>query len=56
MMEMRLPLGRDLFRRGLKFNTQKENPNLEYVIPEEGSNIWINSRLIPKNAENKGKW
>lgn len=33
--------------------TQKENPNLEYVIPEEGSNIWIDSWVIPKNAENK---
>ena len=33
--------------------TQKENPNLEYVIPKEGSNIWIDSWVIPKNAENK---
>lgn len=33
--------------------TQMENPNLEYVIPEEGSNIWIDSWVIPKNAENK---
>lgn len=33
--------------------TQKENPDLEYVIPEEGSNIWIDSWVIPKNAENK---
>lgn len=33
--------------------TQKENPDLEYVIPKEGSNIWIDSWVIPKNAENK---
>lgn len=33
--------------------TQMENPDLEYVIPEEGSNIWIDSWVIPKNAENK---
>ena len=33
--------------------TQKENPDLEYVVPEEGSNIWIDSWVIPKNAENK---
>lgn len=33
--------------------TQKENPDLKYVIPKEGSNIWIDSWVIPKNAENK---
>jgi len=33
--------------------TQRENPNLAYVIPEEGTNIWIDSWVIPKNAENK---
>ena len=33
--------------------THKENPNLEYVIPKEGSNIWIDSWVIPKNAEHK---
>lgn len=33
--------------------TQMENPDLEYVIPEEGSNIWIDSWVIPKNAEDK---
>ncbi len=33
--------------------TQRENPDLEYVIPEEGSNIWIDSWVIPKNAKNK---
>lgn len=33
--------------------TKRENPNLEYVIPKEGSNVWINSWVIPKNAKNK---
>lgn len=33
--------------------TQQENPDLEYVIPKEGSNIWIDSWVIPKNAEHK---
>ncbi len=33
--------------------TQRENPDLEYVVPEEGSNLWIDSWVIPKNAQNK---
>ena len=33
--------------------TQRENPNLEYVIPKEGTNVWIDSWVIPKNAQNK---
>lgn len=33
--------------------TQAENPDLEYVIPKEGSNVWIDSWVIPKNAQNK---
>ncbi len=33
--------------------TQKENPDLEYVVPKEGSNIWIDSWVIPKNAKHK---
>ncbi len=32
--------------------TQRENENLEYVIPKEGSNVWIDSWVIPKNAKN----
>ena len=32
--------------------TQRENPDLEYVIPEEGTNVWIDSWVIPKNAGN----
>ncbi len=33
--------------------TQRENPDLAYVVPEEGSNVWIDSWVIPKNAPNK---
>lgn len=33
--------------------TQRENPNLEYVVPKEGSNVWIDGWVIPKNAPNK---
>jgi len=33
--------------------TQRENPDLEYVIPKEGTNVWIDSWVIPKNAPNK---
>ena len=30
-----------------------ENPNLEYVIPEEGTNLWFDAMAIPKDSENK---
>ncbi len=33
--------------------TQMENPDLEYVIPKEGSNLWIDSWVIPKNVKHK---
>lgn len=33
--------------------TQRENANLVYVVPEEGSNVWIDGWVIPKNAKNK---
>lgn len=33
--------------------TQKENPDLVYVIPEEGTNVWIDAWVILKNAPNK---
>lgn len=39
--------------------TQRENPDLEYVVPDEGSNIWIDSWVIlkdSKNKENAEKW
>ncbi len=33
--------------------TQRENPDLEYVIPKEGTNLWIDSWVIPKTSKNK---
>lgn len=33
--------------------TQRENPDLVYVIPEEGTNVWIDGWVIPKAAPNK---
>ena len=30
-----------------------ENPNLEYVIPKEGTNKWVDAMCIPKTAQNK---
>lgn len=32
---------------------QEQNPDLEYVVPEEGSNVWLDSWVIPHNAQNK---
>ena len=37
---------------GAAIFTQRENPDLEYVIPKEGTNVWIDGWVIPKNAEN----
>ena len=39
--------------------TQRENDNLEYVIPKEGSNLWIDSWVVTngaKNLENAYAW
>ena len=36
---------------GEAITCQLENPDLEYVIPKEGSNMWIDSWVIPKNKE-----
>lgn len=32
---------------------KRENPDLEYVIPKEGSNIWFDSIVIPKTSQHK---
>ena len=31
--------------------TVKENPDLAYAIPKEGSNVWIDGWCIPKDAK-----
>lgn len=33
--------------------TKRSNPDLEYVIPQEGTNVWIDGWVVPKNAANK---
>lgn len=33
--------------------TSRENPDLEYVVPKEGSNVWIDGWVIPKSSKNK---
>ena len=33
--------------------TKRENPDLEYVIPKEGTNVWIDSWCILRDAPNK---
>lgn len=33
--------------------TKRENPDLEYVVPDEGSNVWIDSWVVLKDAKNK---
>lgn len=38
---------------GELFYMKRENPDLDFVIPKEGSNVWIDSWVIPKNAEHK---
>lgn len=32
---------------------KEENPDLEYVVPVEGSNLWFDCWVVPANAENK---
>ncbi|MCQ1528238.1 ABC transporter substrate-binding protein [Lutispora saccharofermentans] len=32
---------------------KRENPDLEYVIPKEGSNIWFDAVVIPKSSQHK---
>ena len=37
---------------GEGLNLQDEYPHLEYIIPKEGANFWIDSLCIPANAVN----
>lgn len=30
-----------------------ENPDLQFVVPDEGSNVWVDGMCIPKGAPNK---
>jgi spermidine/putrescine-binding protein len=31
----------------------QENPDLAYVVPDEGSNIWFDNMVIPKTSKNQ---
>lgn len=31
----------------------RENPNMEYIIPKEGTNLWFDTMAIPKGSKNK---
>ena len=45
--------GRPHLCRHLRLSVHKlAGQDLEYVIPKEGTNVWIDSWVIPKNAEN----
>ena len=32
---------------------KRENPDLDYVVPKEGSNMWFDSIVIPKTSQHK---
>ena len=32
--------------------TARENPDLEYVVPKEGTNVWTDSWVITKDSKN----
>lgn len=38
---------------GEAFYMKQENPDLEYVIPQEGSNFWVDAMVIPKTSKHK---
>jgi spermidine/putrescine transport system substrate-binding protein len=33
------------------FQLQFDNPDLQFVVPEEGANLWIDNMCIPKGAQ-----
>ncbi|MCU5745652.1 ABC transporter substrate-binding protein [Staphylococcus sp. SQ8-PEA] len=38
---------------GVALPLVEDNPNFDYVVPEEGSNMWLDNMVIPKTAQNK---
>ena len=38
---------------GDAFLAMENNQDLDYVVPEEGSNIWVDAWMIPKTCQNK---
>lgn len=56
--EIRMYMSQKEASVGITFNGDasialEENKDLGYVIPEEGSNIWFDTLVIPKTAKNK---
>ncbi|TLQ41851.1 ABC transporter substrate-binding protein [Ruoffia tabacinasalis] len=55
--EMKMHLGNEKAMIGVTFSGEAsmaiwENPELAYVLPEEGSNLWFDNIVIPHNAQN----
>lgn len=38
---------------GEALNTSSQNPDLDYAVPKEGSNIWVDAVCIPNSSQNK---
>ena len=34
---------------------KRENPDLEYALPQEGSNLWVDAMVIPKTSKHKAE-
>lgn len=55
--EMKMHLGNEEATIGVTFSGEAsmaiwENPELAYILPEEGSNLWFDNIVIPHNAQN----
>jgi spermidine/putrescine transport system substrate-binding protein len=38
---------------GEAYEAMSNNPDLDYIVPSEGSNIWFDNLVVPENAQNK---
>lgn len=38
---------------GSAYRAKHENPELQFIFPKEGSIVWMDNYVIPKNAQNK---
>ncbi|NLY92217.1 MAG: spermidine/putrescine ABC transporter substrate-binding protein [Firmicutes bacterium] len=34
---------------------KRENPDLEYALPKEGSNLWVDAMVVPKTSKHKAE-
>ncbi len=44
-------LGSEQFGLGMQHLSQKDNKDVEYVVPKEGGTIWADTLAIPKRCE-----